>query len=196
MMHVAVASHAPHGRKHGAAFADTFASADGATIVAVGEVVAGDDRIAVADLLRTGLHALVTSREALGTALAALDRIVMKHAREHRDDALAAVVAVIAVAPDGTQLVFAGAGQLHCAIVPARGADRTHLHGHDAALGTGFASAPYHAAMQTHALHRGDLVVAATFPTPPPDRADPQVAEDLVRHAGAVDAALALVTIE
>ena len=99
-MNVDVASRAPHARKYGPTFAESWTSADGATIVAVGAVLAGRDPIVVSDLLRTGARALVTSRHALAVALGALDRVVQRHAHEARDDELAAAVMVLALEPD------------------------------------------------------------------------------------------------
>jgi hypothetical protein len=196
-MRVAVATHAPHGSKHGTAFAEQFAAADGATIVVVGSVVGGREPLPVADLLRVAATALVTSSESLPAAVAALDRIVVQHARDHREDELAAIVALLALAPDGARLGFAGAGQLHCALVAATDAERTHLHGIESALGTGFSQHPHPVKLQEYPMHRGDVVVAATFPVvPPPPAAGTDVAEQLVRHAGAVDAAVAVVMVD
>ena len=95
-MRAETASRAPHARKHGTTFAETWTTADHATIVAVGAVLTRNDPIVVSDLLRTGARAVVTSRKALATALGALDRVVQRHAKEHRDDALAAAVALFA----------------------------------------------------------------------------------------------------
>jgi hypothetical protein len=196
-MRVAVATHAPHGSKHGTTFADTFPCADGATIVIVGAVVGGVDRAAVGDLLRAAARALVTSADSLAKALAAFDRIVLRHAREHRDEELAALVALVAMSPDGSRLEFAGSGQLHCALVSAAGGGRTHLHGHDAPLGTGFAEHAHDASLQEYGLQRGDVVVAATFAVVPPSAsAGADIADELVRHAGAVNASVAVITID
>ncbi|HTD38816.1 MAG TPA: SpoIIE family protein phosphatase [Candidatus Limnocylindrales bacterium] len=159
-MRVETASRAPHARKHGTTFAESWTSADGATIVAVGAVLAGGDPVVVSDLLRTAARAVVTSRKALATALGALDRIVQKHAREHRDDELAAAVMLLALARDGPEIDVAGAGQLHAALVDGSGAQRP-LHGHAGALGTGIDAAS--AVQQIH-LRRDDLVVVGTIP--------------------------------
>ncbi|HEX3463660.1 MAG TPA: SpoIIE family protein phosphatase [Candidatus Elarobacter sp.] len=159
-MRVETASRAPHARKHGTTFAESWTSADGATIVAVGAVLAGADPIVVSDLLRTGARAVVTSRKALANALGALDRVVQKHAREHRDDDLAAAVMLLAFARDDSEIDVAGAGQLHAALIDGSGAQQA-LHGHAGALGTGI-DAP--GPVQQIRLRRDDLAVVATFP--------------------------------
>jgi len=159
-MRVEVMSRAPHARKHGSTFAETWTSADGATIVAVGAVLAGGDPVVVSDLLRTGARALVTSRKALGAALGALDGVVTKHAREHRDDVLAAAVVLMAFANDATDVDFAGAGQLHARLIDGTGTQRP-LHGRAGALGTGIE--PQNLIEHFH-LRRDDLVVVATLP--------------------------------
>jgi len=159
-MRAETASRAPNARKHGTTFAESWTSADGATIVAVGAVLAGGDPIVVSDLLRTGARAVVTSRKALATALGALDRVVQKHAREHRDDALAAAVMLLAFMRDAHELDVAGAGQLHAALIDGSGAQQP-LHGHAGALGTGIDAA---SAVQQIRLRRDDLVVVATIP--------------------------------
>jgi hypothetical protein len=162
-MRVEVASRAPHARKHGTTFAEAWTSADGATIVAVGAVLAGGDPVVVSDLLRTGARALVTSRKALATALGALDRVVQKHAREHRDDELAAAIMLLAFARDSHDVDAAGAGQLHAVLIDGSGAHHT-LHGHGGALGTG--TEPQ-GLVQQFAVRRDDLLVAATMPIDP-----------------------------
>src|SRR5579884_1827513 len=162
-MRAETASRAPHARKHGTTFAESWTSADGATIVAVGAVLAGADPVVVSDLLRTGARAVVTSRRALATALGALDRIVQRHAREHRDDALAAAVMLLAFASDGHEIDVAGAGQLHAALIDGTGAHQP-LHGHAGALGTGIEPA---GTVQQVRLRRDDLVAIATMPVEP-----------------------------
>lgn len=189
-MRVDVAFRAPHARKHGTTFAETWTSADGSTIVAVGAVLAGDDPIVVSDLLRTGARALITSRKALGTALGALDRVVQKHAREHRDDALAAAVVLLAFARDAHDVDVAGAGQLHAALIDGSGEQRA-LHGRAGALGTGIEPADL---IESIHLRRDDLIVAATIPV---DHAwwlaGDRSAEALLYRSGAHDASVALV---
>ncbi len=192
-IHVDVASRAPHSRKHGASFADSFQAADGSTIIVLGEVVAGIDRSAVGDLLRAGSRALIPSRQGFDTALLALDRVVQRHAHEHRDSELAAVIALIGIAPDAGSLEFAGAGQLHCAILRALGDERTHLHGHAAALGT---TLPKHETFtQSFKLHHGDVVIAATIPVDP-SWLESRRAETILHAAGAHEASAALVTFD
>lgn len=159
-MKVDVASRAPHGRKYGSTFAESWTSADGATIVAVGAVLAGRDPIVVCDLLRTGARALVTSRNALATAVGALDRVVQHHAREARDDELAAAVVFLALDPHHDDVEVAGAGQLHAALIDGSGVARP-LHGRAGALGTGIE--PQDLVERIH-LRRGDILVAATMP--------------------------------
>jgi hypothetical protein len=159
-MRVEVASRAPHGRKHGATFAETWTSADGATIVAVGAVLSGGDPVVVSDLLRTGARALVTSRKALTAALAALDRVVQKHAREHRDDELAAAITLFASAKDSHDVDAVGAGQLHAVLIDGSGAHHP-LHGRGGALGTGIEPNDL---VQQLSVRRDDLIVAATMP--------------------------------
>jgi hypothetical protein len=184
-----VASRAPHARKHGTTFAETWRSADGGTIVAVGAVLAGADPVVVSDLLRTGARALVTSRKALGAALGALDRVVRKHAQEHRDDELAAAVVLMAFGDDEHDVEIAGAGQLHAALVDGSGAQRP-LHGRAGALGTGIES---HDAERVH-LRRDDVIVAATVALPAGWwDAEPRTADGLVHRSGEHDAAAALV---
>src|ERR1700760_1890674 len=159
-MRAETASRAPHARKHGATFAESWTSADGATIVAVGAVLAGGDPVVVSDLLRTGARAVVTSRKALATAPGAPHRIVQRHAREHRDDELAAAVMLLAFANDGHELDVAGAGQLHAALIDGTGTQQP-LHGRAGALGTGIEPA---GAVQQVRLRRDDLVAIATMP--------------------------------
>lgn len=159
-MHVEVASRAPHARKYGATFAESWTCADGATIVAVGAVLAGRDPIVVCDLLRAGARALLTSRNALANALTALDHVVARHAREARDDQLAGAIVFFALEPSGAQVAVAGAGQLHAALFDGAGTARP-LHGHAGALGTGIEPKDLVEHVQ---LRRDDLLVAATIP--------------------------------
>jgi hypothetical protein len=159
-MHVEIASRAPHARKYGATFAESWTCADGATIVAVGAVLAGRDPIVVCDLLRAGARALLTSRNALATTLTALDHVVARHAREARDDQLAGAIVFFALEPNGVQVAVAGAGQLHAALFDGAGAARG-LHGHAGALGTGIEPKELVEHVQ---LRRDDLLVAATIP--------------------------------
>jgi len=159
-MHVEVASRAPHPRKYGATFAESWTCADGATIVTVGAVLAGRDPIVVSDLLRAGARALVTSRNALATALAGLDRVVGRHAREARDDRLAGAIVFFALEPNGAGVAVAGAGQLHAVALDGSGAARP-IHGHAGALGTGIEPKDVVEHVQ---LRRDDLLVAATVP--------------------------------
>ena len=191
-MRVEVASRAPHARKHGTTFAETWTSADGATIVAVGAVLAGGDPVVVSDLLRTGARALVTSRKALAMALGALDRVVQKHAQEHRDDELAAAVSLIAFATDGSDFDYAGAGQLHAALIDGTGVHRA-LHGRAGALGTGI---ELHDVFEHLRLRRDDLVVVATIPLDHAWWASGDRAPDaLLHHGGANEASAAIVSL-
>jgi len=187
-----VASRAPHARKHGTTFAESWTSADGATLVAVGAVLAGADPVVVSDLLRTGARALVTSRKALATALGALDRVVQKHAKEHRDADLAAAVMLFAFARDAHDLDVAGAGQLHAALIDGTGALNA-IHGRAGALGSGIE--PKDLVQQIH-LRRDDLVVAATVPV---DAAwwssGNRGPEALLHRSGASDASAAVMAI-
>ncbi|MBV8370979.1 MAG: SpoIIE family protein phosphatase [Candidatus Eremiobacteraeota bacterium] len=192
MMRAEVVSRAPHARKHGTTFAESWRSADGATLVAVGAVLAGDDPVIVSDLLRTGGRALVTSRKALGVALGALDRVVQKHAHEHRDDELAAAVLLLAFAPDGNDLDAAGAGQLHAALIDGSG-NQHPIHGRAGALGTGIE--PKDLIESLH-LRRDDILVAATVPIDPEWwNAGNRTAEALLHHSAAHDASVALVSV-
>jgi len=193
VIRVEVASRAPHGRKHGATFAESWTSADGATIVAVGAVLAGSDPIVVSDLLRTGARALVTSRKALAIALGALDRVVQKHANEHRDDDLAAAVILIAFGKDSHDAEAAGAGQLDAVLIDSSGKHHP-LHGRAAALGTGIEPKDL---VQRLSLRRDDVLVAATMPLdegwwPSGNR----TAEALLHRTGLHDAAVAVVTAD
>jgi hypothetical protein len=189
-MRVDVASRTIHHRKYGATFAESWTSADGATLLAVGGVLAGADPVVVSDLLRTGARALVTSRKALAGALAALDRIVQNHAREHRDDRLAAALALLAGAPGSDTVLFAGAGQLHAALIDDSGTQH-HLHGHAGALGTGIEPRDI---VQTVKLRRDDIVVIATIPIEREwwDAGD-RTAEALLRRSEAREASAAVV---
>lgn len=154
-----VAQHAPHGRKHGAAFAHAWTVRDETVIVAVGHVLDGSDPVAVGDLLHSGARALVTSPERLHDALVALDRTLAAHAREHRDERLAAALALLAFAPAGDVLSVAAAGtQLTLAIVDGRGEQRP-VHARAAVLGSGLEP---HDEVERIPLVRDDLVVAAT----------------------------------
>ncbi len=165
-MHVDVASRAPHARKHGSTFAETWKAHDGTVFVGVGRVFAGKDRVAVADLLRTAGRAVIGSMAMMANALRALDTIVQKHAREQRDDELAATVAVLAIPPASESVSFVGAGQIHVALLDGLGAPHP-LHGLGAALGTGIEPRADETAFQVQRLHRDDLLVTATFPIPP-----------------------------
>jgi hypothetical protein len=157
-MHVDVASRAPHGRKHGATFAETWTTHDGTTIVAVGAVLSGKDPIAVGDLLKVGVRTVVSKGDALHDALVGLDRLVMHHAREHRDDELAASLVLLAFEPEGRHVAVAGAGRLGATIVAAAGNHHT-VHGRAGALGTGIEPAD---AVDIVPLRHDDLVVVAT----------------------------------
>ena len=162
-MHVEVASRAPHPRKYGTTFAESWTCADGATIVAVGAVLAGRDPIVVCDLLRAGARALLTSRKALTIALGGLDRVVQRHAREARDDELAGAIVFFTLEPGGSEVAVAAAGQLHAALIDDAGAQRP-LHGRAGALGTGIE--PGDLVEHIH-LRRDDLLVASTSPIDP-----------------------------
>ena len=162
-MPVDVASRAPHGRKHGATFAETWTAREGTTLVAVGIVLAGKDRIAVGDLLKVGVRTVVTGRAALHTALVGLDKLVTAHAREHRDDELAASIVLLALAKDGRELTVAGAGRLAATIIAGNG-DQQHIYARAGALGSGVEPDQ---ATDTIQLRRDDLVVVATEPLDP-----------------------------
>lgn len=159
-MPVDVASRAPHGRKHGATFAETWTARDGTTLVAVGAVLAGKDRILVGDLLKVGVRTVVTGRATLHAALVNLDKLVTAHAREHRDDELAASIILLALGKEGRELTVAGAGRLAATIVAGTGAQH-HVYGRAGALGTGVE--PDQATDMVQ-LRRDDLVVVATEP--------------------------------
>ncbi len=165
-MNVEVASHAPHARKHGSTFAESWKAHDGTVFVGVGNVFAGKDRVAVADLLRTAGRAVIGSMAMMANALRSLDTIVQKHAREQRDDELAAAVAVLAIPPAAESVSFVGAGLLHIALVDGLGTPHP-LHGLGAALGSGLEPAAGEETFQVQRLHRDDLLVTATFPIPP-----------------------------
>jgi hypothetical protein len=190
VIRVEAASRAPHGRKHGSTFADSWRAPDGSTIGAVAAVLAGRDTVAVSDLLRTGAHAVLTSRATLDAALAALDRIVRTHARDQRDDELAAAMLLVAVEPSGDQLSWAGAGQLHAALIDGGGTAHP-LYGHAAALGTGVEPMDL---IQRVRLRRDDALVAATVPFPAGwwGTTAPS-AETLLVRAGAPEASALLV---
>lgn len=148
------------------------------------------DRVRVADLLRTGARALVLSRAAFATALPALDRIVQTHAREDRDDTLAAAVVLAAFGPSGDEVAVAGAGRLHAALIDGAGGIR-QVHARAAALGTGIAAGDV---VETFRLHRDDLLAIASMPLPAPwwpsgDR----TASALLRLGGEPDAAAAVI---
>ncbi|HTJ26365.1 MAG TPA: SpoIIE family protein phosphatase [Candidatus Limnocylindria bacterium] len=189
-MRVDVASRTIHHRKYGATFAESWTSADGATLLAVGAVLAGADPVVVSDLLRTGARALVTSRKALAGALAALDRIVQNHAREHRDDELAAALTLLAGEPGSDTMQIAGAGQLHAALIDDSGAQH-HLHGHAGALGTAIEPRDL---VQTVRLRRDDIIVIATIPIEAEWwKAGDRTAEALLRRSEAREASAAVV---
>lgn len=191
-MHVEVASRAPHARKYGSTFAESWTCADSATIVAVGAVLAGRDPIVVCDLLRAGARALVTSRNALATALTALDHVVARHAREARDDQLAGTIVFFALEPNGAKVAVAGAGPLHAAVFDGAGTARS-LHGHAGALGTGIEPKEVVEHVQ---LHRDDVLVAATVPI---ERAwwatAPRTADALLHRSAQHEASAAVVSL-
>jgi len=164
-MQVDVASRAPHARKHGSTFAETWKAHDGTVFVGVGRVFSGKDRVAVADLLRTAGRAVIGSMTMLAGALRSLDRIVQKHAQEQRDDELAAAVALFAIPPSAGSVSYVGAGQLQVALVDGLGAAHP-LYGVGAALGTGIEPSPSDTTFHELRLHRDDLLVATTFPLP------------------------------
>jgi serine phosphatase RsbU (regulator of sigma subunit) len=189
-MRVDVASRTIHHRKYGATFAESWTSADGATLLAVGSVLAGGDPVVVSDLMRTGARALVTSRKALAGALGALDRIVQNHAREHRDDELAAALYLLAGAPGSDQLDLAGAGQLHAAIIDDTGKQRP-LHGRAGPLGTGIEPREL---IESVRLRRDDLLVVATVVIEPAWwQAGDRGAEALLRLSDAPEASAGVV---
>ncbi len=188
-MRVEVASHAPHGAKYGPTFAERWTLTDGTTVAAVGAVIGGEDRVAVADLLRAGVRAVVTSRRGLPGAVEALDRIVRSHARERRDDLLAAAITLLAVPADGVDVDAVGAGPLPTAIVDGNGVAHA-VRAHAAALGAGSQLAN----ATTVRVHRDDVLVATTASIPAawfaaPDRS----ANALLRLAREANAAAAVV---
>ena len=196
MVRVDLETRCAHHRKYGATFAETWTTHDGTTIVAVGAVVGGTDRIVVSDLLRAGARALVSSRAALDGAVAALDRIVQHHARERRDDELAASIALLGFAADGYAVDFVGAGNLDSTIFGAIVDERRALHGLSAALGTGIVAPDGRSRFECHRLHRDDLVVASTVRGdrawwPAGDRS----AAALLRHSDAPEASAAVIAI-
>ena len=163
-MRVDVAAHAPHGRKYGTTFAESWRAPGGDTLLAVGAVVSGaGDRIRVADLLRTGSRAVVLSRGAFATALPALDRIVAAHAREARDDALAAALLLAGFPAAGDEIAIAGAGRLNAAVVDGAGGVH-HVNSRAAALGTGIEPPDV---VETLRLRRDDVLVVATVQLDP-----------------------------
>jgi hypothetical protein len=197
MPRVDVETRCAHHRKYGTTFGESWTTHDGTTIVALGAVLGGTDRIAVSDLLRAGTRALVSSRVALEGAVAALDRIVALHAREHRDDELAAAIALLAFGADGYAVDFVGAGNLDTSIFGGIADQRRPLHGLFAALGTGIAAPnPDASTFECHRLFRDDLVVASTVPV---DRAwwpsGDRTAAALLRYSDAPDASAAVIAI-
>jgi hypothetical protein len=141
-----VASRAPHGRKHGATFAETWKTRDGTAFVAVGSVVAGADPIVVSDLLRVAAKTVINSAQRLDAGLAGLARLIAAHARDHKDPALAADVVLAAVEPDGKTLHLAGAERLTTVLVDGGGARQQHG--------------------PRLTLRRGDRLIVATVPLP------------------------------
>ena len=156
---VDLANRARHNRKHGATFAISCDTREG-VVVAVGAVDAeGAEATSLSDLLRNAVPALVTSQAALGSALAALDKLVVTHARERRDDAIAASIALLAFDADACELAIASAGRhVHVAFVDGVG-ERRALHAKAAALGTSLSGDD---AVARISLHRDDTVVAST----------------------------------
>jgi hypothetical protein len=191
-MRVDVASHAPHGRKHGATFAETWALHDGAIVVAVGAVLSGNDPVAVGDLLGVGVRTVLTDRKKLHDALVGLDELVTHHAREHRDDELAASLVLLAFDSDGRHVAIAGAGRLGATIVSSVG-DHHTVHGRAGALGTGIEPAN---AVDVVPLRPDDLVVVATAPVDPAWFVDgEQSAQALVHRIDAKEASVAVITL-
>jgi len=141
-----VASRAPHGRKHGATFAETWSTRDGATFVAVGSVVAGADPVVVSDLLRVASKTVINSPLRLEAGLASLARLIAAHARDHQDAVLAADVVLAAVEPDGKTLHVAGAERLTTLLVDGAGVQQ-----------------PFTPRLT---LRRGDRLIVATVPLP------------------------------
>jgi hypothetical protein len=189
-MRVDVASRAPHGRKHGSTFAETWQAHDRTTIVAVGAVLAGRDRVVVGDLLKVGVRTVVTGGAALHAALVGLDKLVTSHAREHRDDELAASVVLLGFDRGGLGLTVAGAGRLAATIVSGTGAFE-HAYSRAGALGTGIEPED---ATETLTLRPDDLVVAATVAIDPrwwP--AGDRSAHALLAHATEPEASAAVV---
>ncbi len=195
-MHVDLETRCAHHRKYGSTFAESWTTHDGTTIVAVGAVVGGNDRVAVSDLLRAGTRALISSRAALHGAIVALDRIVQHHAREHRDDELAASIALLAFAADGYDVDFVGAGNLDTSVFGAIADERNALHGLSAALGTGVVAPDEEPRFECHRLHRDELVVASTVRV---DRgwwpAGDRTAAALLRRSDAPEASAAVISI-
>jgi hypothetical protein len=165
-MRVDVASRAPHASKHGATFAETWTNHDGTTIAAVGSVFSGSDRSTVSDLLRVAARALVGSRGMLYGALDGLDRVVLRHAAERRDDEHAAAVALLCFPSAEETFEFVGAGQLHVVLFDLVGTPGERLRGRYAALGTGVEHRDDETLFSAHRFHRDEVVVAATGAPP------------------------------
>ena len=192
-MQVDLASRSVHHRKYGTTFADSWVTHDGTTIVAVGSVFSGEDRVAVSDLVRTAAHALAGSRVMLHDAIAALDRVVVKHAQDHRDPALAVAVALLGFPRTGDAVDFVGAGQLHVAVFDGLGTPEA-LYGLDAALGAGIEPDPDETRYLVQRLHRDDTVVVSTVPIAPgwwPGGRN--AAAVLAAHAGDPEASAAVI---
>lgn len=191
-MRADVASRAPHGRKHGATFAESWTAHDGTLFVAIGSVFAGRDPVAVGDLLKVGARTVLTGHAALAPALAGLDALVASHAREHRDDELAASLLLLALPPGGMQVEIAGAGPLVATILDGVGTAQ-HVRGRAGALGTGIEPDDV---VERFGLRRDDLVVAATVPIPRGWWASgDRRAETLLARAGAPEASAAVVSL-
>jgi hypothetical protein len=182
-MQVDLASRSVHHRKYGTTFADSWVTHDGTTIVAVGSVFSGEDRVAVSDLVRTAAHALAGSRLMLHDAIPALDRIVVKHAQDHRDPALAVAVALLGFPRTSDVVDFVGAGRLHVALFDGLGTP-VALYGLDAALGTGIEPHPNETRYVVQRLHRDDTVVASTVPVAPGWWQSERSAAAVLAHTG------------
>ena len=193
-MQVGLASRSAHHRKYGTTFADSWVTHDGTTIVAVGSVFSGEDRIAVSDLVRTAAHALAGSRAMLQNAIPALDRIVAQHAHDNRDHALAVAVALLAFPQTGGIVEFVGAGRLH--VVHLDGIGTPHpLNGLAAALGTGIEPHPDETRFYAHRLLRDEMVVAATVPLAPGWWQGERSAAAVLARAGDPEASAAVIAV-
>jgi len=169
---VDVASRAPHARKYGSTFAESWTSADGATIVAVGAVLAGATRSSCAICCAPAPARWSPRTTRCRSARRPRPRRAAARARSARRRARRSGH-VPRARSDRGDVEVAGAGQLHAALIDGSGVSRS-LHGRAGALGTGIE--PKDLVERIH-LRRDDLLVAATVPIDPaggpPARAPP-----------------------